>query len=360
MSLEMNPALSLIVALTLPCGAAEPPPPGSKPEVVKVDPPELPKPRKIQIDPSLPTKSQENIRKRLDEVEFQHLIDWEIEREDRKELVWPAPKGYSPKVAARKLEMRLIPRSGTLRAGDSFWYRIEIQNVGDRPAGIRTAAFLKGDGDADWTPFQFIITGPDGKSEEVLLGSKARYLKRGRSDPELHMTEWEEKNMVKLEDFDCGALGDAYAAHIIKTPDWSHLSKSQKDQAFREWSYRKERKHDLVVTLLPGETLVSRPWQYHACREDEAKRRFGGDDFPPPSGKFRELKTPYPFGKPGIYRLKVIFRGDAPDPPPSEAQIQIYLKRGATREKVAESHDRMQTFNPGILESGEVTVERLP
>ena len=51
---------------------------------------------------------------------------------DRAELVRPTPPGFKPRLASVKITM--IARDSKVKVGGSFWYRIELQNVGRNPS----------------------------------------------------------------------------------------------------------------------------------------------------------------------------------------------------------------------------------
>jgi hypothetical protein len=86
------------------------------------------------------------------------------EARDRQELVTPAPEGWQPKSTGAQLKLNLFAEKTALRIGDTFRYRLEIQNIGsddipfyENPSFIKTGADM-------WTIFfKAYITFPDGK-----------------------------------------------------------------------------------------------------------------------------------------------------------------------------------------------------
>ena len=80
----------------------------------------------------------------LDLLREEFAIEAQVRAEERKELVRPAPKDFKPAPAARKLKMTLVARDKRIRVGQTFWYRLEIQNVGRRELTIHEfLSFLK-------------------------------------------------------------------------------------------------------------------------------------------------------------------------------------------------------------------------
>jgi hypothetical protein len=91
------------------------------------------------------------------------------EAKDRQELVLAPPPGWRPGKVRRKIKLTLIPEKKTIRVGQLFRYRLEIQNVGREEIYFseRYPGFIKnGDLSTDhW--FELYATPPGGKKKAL-------------------------------------------------------------------------------------------------------------------------------------------------------------------------------------------------
>ena len=92
--------------------------------------------------------------------------DEELEAEDRKELVTPAPPDFKPEDQGKKLKLTLIPRDAEIHRGEAFWFRLEVQNIGRTPVPLNAEwSFFKiGYGEA--LEYRFLVTPPKGVERE--------------------------------------------------------------------------------------------------------------------------------------------------------------------------------------------------
>lgn len=78
------------------------------------------------------------------------------------ELVRPAPKGFKP-VEGRKVELKLIPEREYVSRGRSFWYRLEMQNMGRQTLQWDEKDSFFEDGYLRDANVRFLVTQPDGR-----------------------------------------------------------------------------------------------------------------------------------------------------------------------------------------------------
>ena len=99
---------------------------------------------------------------------------------ERREMVRSTPNGFKPTAAGRAVSLSLIPRDVRIRVGQTFWYRLELQNVGNEAVRIaEDPSFLKNGRYYDEKRYAFWIKGPDGRRRRMLLGSFADELVMG-------------------------------------------------------------------------------------------------------------------------------------------------------------------------------------
>lgn len=213
---------------------------------------------------------------------------------ERREMVRPAGRGFRPTAAGRAVRLLLAARDRQIKVGQTFWYRLELQNVGKEAVRIsEDPSFLKNGRFYDERRYAFWIKGPDGQRRRMLLGSFADELAMG-SRPGVsrkipgsdHMTDAEIRDHVRIE----------------------------------SWRTRAARRLD--VTLRPGETLVSIPWRWVGIPEANQRDKNGLEAWPRPTGEFRELWTEHDFKKPGLYSIVVDFI-DRAAPPPDEKRVFV-------------------------------------
>ncbi|MBI4679420.1 MAG: hypothetical protein HY748_17735 [Elusimicrobia bacterium] len=246
------------------------------------------------------------------------------EAEDRAEFVRPAPKGFGPE-GRRKIRLTLIPKKAMMKTGETFWYRLELQNVGREPILFdeRSSFWKVGNG---LGKCRFRITPPGGKEQlGRLLEDLDEPFRKTIVLPE-HLATDEEKQR--------------YARDLVERQGWEN-----------------SRRYHLYVNLQPGETLVTRAWRFGTEDERLARIMAGDDPHPPISGDFRELPLEeITFDQPGTYRIKVVYK-DPPPKPPTEAEIQRKIKLGLDREYQMRSYQEWASEFLGIVESNTVLVE---
>jgi len=112
------------------------------------------------------------------------------------------------------------------------------------------------------------------------------------------------------------------------------------------------------ITLQPGETLVTKPWEHVSAQEACARYHRGEDPLPTPAGPYRQFWVDS-LGKTGSYRIKAVY--DDTPLPPDEEEIQRMLKTyGQSREKQLKYHQRILSGSLGHWESNEISIEVVP
>lgn len=217
----------------------------------------------------------------------------------RRTMVAPAPSGFKPESAARKIRLKLILEKNKIRLGELPRFRLEMTNVGREAieyAESSSSIFLSR-GSLLSTSLNFYIT--DEKQEKAEL--KPGYPPPSSGPPPLH-----------------------------RPRRVSGLSEAEKEEVLLGVS------GDLRIKLLPGETL-----------------RSGGDDHS--AENFKPLIAKWGFLKPGIYRLHVEL-DDRPEPL-SKVYIEASLRSGSTLEELRESHAEELRNALGPVSSNSVTLE---
>lgn len=261
--------------------------------------------------------------------EEEGIVRQEVRKAERAEMVRPAPKGFKPDPAARKLKLTLVARDLTIRAEESFWYRLELQNVGREPVKFREEpSFLKDGRIMSGGQWRFYVLRPNGKKEKILPGRLAdQFTNRERPNPPIDVPGSETMTEAQIQ-------------------DWV-----QRD------GLRRSAERDLVVILAPGETLVSRPWRWVEPKEQRERHAKGEKDlWPKPAGKFRELRTSAFWEPLGKFKIWVTY-DDPLRPPPSEDELQRLEKKGVPREWQMTFHREVNAAALGHVESNAVVLE---
>ena len=329
--LRSSAAIGALLLAFAACGKKQPPavPVQSSPARFLTPPPPIPSPEEVT---KLLPKSYEKLRPDLlsrarTMTARDQFLKWLAEK-DHAEMVRPAPPGWKPASPGYKIKLTLIPQSTMLRKGRSFWYRLELQNVGQEAIDFRDpnySNFKTGDGSAN--DFDFYVTEPD--------GTVAR--------------------MASPLDVDgCTGFGDE-----IHIPSVKQMTRTQQIAALErinEEEWREDaRSNSLSVTLQPGETLLSRTWQHvNYCGEKRRNWVRAQRDIPA-EGSFRELYTDHVLDKIGTHRIKVVYRNMPGSD--SEKDIQYFIKRGMSREKQLKYREEINREKLGVVESNEVSVE---
>lgn len=223
----------------------------------------------------------------------------EEQARDRAELVRPAPPGFKPESKKKKAKLKLTARDKKIKAGDKFWYRLELQNVGGEPINwFETSSFFK---------------------QGFLRGQFKFFVRVG---------EEKEQLMHRPVPLPGPPKGD------LEFPPGA--SAAEKERLFQQLRNQPER-NQLRVTLAPGETLVSRAWN----RSVTALLNEDPDSAIP--GDYRELLTMFEFNEPGVYRIKA-----------------VYDDQRRPRKYPSKFEKLLQDLSLGLIESNWVTVEVSP
>lgn len=252
------------------------------------------------------------------------------EAEDRAELVRLRPKGFTPK-PGRKAKLKLIARSKTIKAGETFWYRLELQNTGSEPILFdeRPSFWKVGNEPEHLGTYRFKVRTPDGKEVDAKL--------------------------LRIRLIDAPDVEAVYPAT---------MTKEASEQAFNDLLNAKEREasrnYHLRVLLQSGETLVTRPWQLGDYQERINKMMRNEIPDPKVTGAFRELAlSTFKFDQPGRYRISIEM-ADLPRNPPSEKEIQRRIEAGIDRAYQMKEYREDLRNHLGLLESNAVSIQVLP
>lgn len=222
----------------------------------------------------------------------------------RRTMVTPAPAGFRPEEAARKVRLRLILERNKIRVGEKVRFRLEMTNVGREPIDYRelgASIFVEGGGLLDSPTMKFHLTDSDGIRKVLSPPSvppPGRSAKKRNASPE-GLTERQTEDWV----IETNAMGQARSTFRIK--------------------------------LLPGETLTS-----------------VGDVSP--ADNFKTLYSDDDFDKTGRYRLRV----DLDDrPAPLDKDYIEFALSFSSLEEIRKTHDRRMKDALGPLSSNEATLE---
>jgi len=256
----------------------------------------------------------------------------DVELADRKELVRPAPKGFKRGKKPRQVTLTLIPREKAIKVGQSFWYRLELQNTGHERLEIQeTPSFLKDGASYSAQKWEFYATGPDGERKEMIPGTLADEL-----------------------------LGSMRETASAGTPVPSTITALRREELDIQETARRKASSRLRVNLFPGETLLSRPWRW-LTQLQYVTRKSRGESiiWPKPDEPFRELWTVYWFKTPGRYAIEAEYV-DEPPPPLSEEYLRRMENLGVAKERMQRLRREDQAAALGRIRSNRVEVEVLP
>lgn len=256
-------------------------------------------------------------------------IELEVRKAERGELVRPAPKDFKPEPLDRKVRLTLVPRDKSIRVKEKFWYRLELQNVGRTPVHFwETPSFLKNGDRYDLGRWDFYVIGPDGKRENMVIGTMAGEM----------------------------SIKDSHA-DAVRVPGGESMSDAEIQKFIRRDSARRRADRDLRVDLAPGETLLSRPWRWVDAEERLARKERGETDVTPrPEGTFREFWTTYRFTIPGRYEIRVVY-DNLPHHAPGEEEIRRMELRGVPRERQMKLYQRQIKDYLGVIEAPPISIE---
>jgi hypothetical protein len=259
-------------------------------------------------------------------------IEAAVRAAERRELVRPAPAGFKPGRERRKFRLILVARDKTIRAGEPFWYRLELQNLGRETVHYwETPSFLKDGGNYDLGRWDFYAIDPKGQRETMVIGS----LFGGHDIRETH-------------------------TDAIPIPGSERMSEVEIEQYMRRDSAKRRADRDLIVDLAPGETIISRPWRWVDAEERVERRQRGEANLAPrPTGNFRELWTNFRFDFPGRYAVRAVY-DDTMSPMPSEDFIKGMEKDGYSRASTIADYKKQALKRLGRIESLPVAIEVLP
>lgn len=245
--------------------------------------------------------------------------------EDKSELVRPAPINYKPEDADRRIRLRLVPQKEMMRNGESFWYRLELQNVGRKPIHWHENSSFFKHGRLSNSPlgFKFIVRQPDGKV-------------------------W-----VLTPPIDLPLLGEYRKGFSFP----SGTTEDEKARLFKRMAGMANI-NELSITLQPGETLISRPWAARDPKQADAMFARGEDPDSAIPGLYRELPSFFKFDQKGTYRIKVAF--DDRLSSKSEDSIKSAENNGISREQQLKTRKLIDADRLGPVESNEVRIEVTP
>jgi hypothetical protein len=238
---------------------------------------------------------------------------------DRREMVRPAPAGFKPE-NGRKVKLTLIAKSRTIRKGEPFWYSLELQNVSPKPIDYRESrddCFFKCANDTGKTRIQI-----------------------ARDGDEFRFPLWPMS-------FACPG------GSIVRLRGWERMTDLERAQAINEYSRTLRFSQNLRVTLQPGETLLTRAWQYHKAEPGCAKDDYRVVEPVAPVG-WRELGGSNTLDEPGLYRIKATF-ADSPKPH-DEQTTQLFIKRGFSRKEQLEDYRKAVERSLGTAESNVIEI----
>lgn len=255
-------------------------------------------------------------------------IELAVRQAERRELVRPAGPDFKPEPVDRKLRLTLIPRDKTIRVGERFWYRIELQNLGREPVRfLDFDSFLK-NGALISMRWDFELVDPHGKRIDLVVGTLF--------------------GLLAVKDHNLDA---------VPIPGAEKMSDDEVQDYIRRDSARRRADRRLDVVLAPGETLLSRPWRWHDHFERLERKERGETNLTPmPQGPWRELWVSYPIETPGRYEIQVVYDDTGPTAP-HEDILRAKEKRGISRESAIADYQETVKKRLGRLVSEPVRFE---
>lgn len=258
-------------------------------------------------------------------------IELAARENDRKQLVRPASPRFKPKPAARKISLTLIARDKKIKVGQTFWYRLEIKNVGKESVEIsEDPSFLKNGRYYDRGRYEFRAVQPNGQRRQMQLGNFADELTMGARPASAH-----------------------------KVPGSESMSAAQLRDHMRVATLRARASRRLKVTLAPGETLSSAPWRWVGITEHFKRAGAGLEVWTPPPGNFRELWTEFDFDKPGRYSITAYYV-DKPSPPLDEEFLREMESLGSSRADLIRHRAKENEERLGLVPSNTILLEVEP
>jgi len=290
-------------------------------------PPEFPRPATPKLVDDSASQSIQAAQALINSLHPQSVAQWEQELFDRRELVWPAPEGFHPQVEGRKLALKLVPLKTIVRTGDSFWYRLELQNVGSEVVKFNdSTAFFRG--------------GP--------LGS-------GKFDVNLEIRQQGGKRVVLLSPIGLSTcFGVEWTPPI---PGWGEMGDDERKEAFRRFKLKSKVASALQVRLLPGETLFTRPVRFVSSDEECKARPLATKPSSRVRGRFRELRLAETRLDPGTYLIRAVYDGTPRTPPSMQRMRQIEEKLGFSIEEQQQQYEEEIRESIGLIESNSIEVE---
>lgn len=241
-------------------------------------------------------------------------------------LVTNAPKEFKPQGQGRILSLRLKARDAKIRVGETFWFRLELQNVGTSVVSIwENDSFIKSGGSSGGG-WRFSVVTPKGDKWPMIIGRE-----------EVDFTP--------------------PSRRVVEIPGSAAMSQAELEDFIRRNNAWRRADAELHVTLGPGQTLSTRPWKWDSKEEfgrlfiNRARR-----EDPRQYGGFRELWTEFRFDEPGVYEISAV-RDDPPPWPPSEEKLRDMEMRGVSREATLEMHRKRAMDALGRVSSNPVSIE---
>lgn len=307
------------------CRDQEAPPasPGPKIESTRLPDNKLGLPPDTKVPDGFAKLSPEMQREFLRSV-WRRPIEKAQSRNDRAELVRPAPADFLPDGKDKSLKLALVPFKTRLKAGESLWYRLEMQNVGSSSiTWAEMNSFFKSGVFLGSESFRLRMTLPNGTH----VGGAAVPFRIGHCPGNPGPKTLVSATGVSEEDF--------------------------KD-VFTKVTAKSSAERELSVTLAPGEAIVTRPWHYSdPCfpKEPDSAAQAAL------SQGFREWPWDESRRTPGIYRLRFELYRPAPRRPSEDAMAEIERKHGMTRASQLRALEVESRFALGIVPSNEIQVE---
>jgi len=228
--------------------------------------------------------------------------------EDRNKLVWPPPPGFKPKAEGEKLELKIALKKTMLRRGEKLWFRLRVQNIGSESNYWSHAFFKTGGytgGDSRW--WRYVLTDPDGETELLY-------------------------NAPAVDDF------NPLEGYVEFPEGWTH---EQKMAELRRRAAESRRKHDLHVSLYPGETIETSPWWWVPEEERELRKKEGLPEEPEFTGRFREFPFKHlDLTKTGTYRLRVEYGPELDLDPVEKTAQELDISFEELKRQVREKNAR--------------------
>ncbi|MBI3563826.1 MAG: hypothetical protein HY079_01360 [Elusimicrobia bacterium] len=234
--------------------------------------------------------SKEEMRGLMKSLEAEATADNTIREADQKRMVQPAPSGFEPEQADRKVQLKLSLEKNRIGINGSLRFHIDLTNVGRQAIDYEesSASIFRAGGLLDSRVMHFYVTYPDGHREKLIPAAAA---------DKLHIHRPQEDRMFELPE---------------------NLPAQDKEKWLVETQAAARAANHFQVHLDPGASL----------------RSLGDDDSA--AIPYRTLYCEQNFTTPGAYRLTV----ELDDRPPALTPdyIAMRLTPGITEAAIKKSH----------------------